>query len=300
VNHQSVALPAGLHIVATPIGTARDITLRALDILASADILVAEDTRSLKKLLTLHNVPIDQRPVWSYHDHSSEKVRDRILAEIRAGRSVAYASEAGTPLVSDPGFDLVRATVQDGGSVSTAPGPSAVLAALTLAGLPTDRFAFLGFLPSKAGPRRKTLSSFAQLPATLVMYESPRRVQDTLAELCDSLGPDRDAALCREMTKHFEEILRAPLAALRDSLAGRDIKGECVIAIGPPTAQSVDPDAVDRALADALSRGSLRDAASEIADVFGISRKDVYARALSHAPARQRSGKARRHEGEDG
>ncbi|MGS4945009.1 16S rRNA (cytidine(1402)-2'-O)-methyltransferase [Meridianimarinicoccus sp. RP-17] len=285
MNHQAVALPAGLHVVATPIGAARDITLRALDILASADILVAEDTRSLKKLLTLHGVPLGQRPVWSYHDHTGDKVRDRIVAEVHAGRSVAYASEAGTPLVSDPGFELVRALAETGGRISTAPGPSAVLAALTLAGLPTDRFAFLGFLPPKRGPRTRVLNAFASLPATLVMYEAPKRVQDTLGELCDALGEDRQAVLCREMTKRFEEVIRAPLAALRDQLAGRDLKGECVIAVGPPTTQAADPRDVDLALTDALSRGSLRDAASEIAEVFGIPRKDVYAMALARGSA---------------
>lgn len=284
MNHQTVALPAGLHIVATPIGSARDITLRALDILASADILVAEDTRSLKKLLTLHGVPVAQRPIWSHHDHSSDKVRDRIVAEVRAGRSVAYASEAGTPLVSDPGFDLVRAVAGEGGLVNTAPGPSAVLAALTLAGLPTDRFAFLGFLPPKSGARKRLLASFAQLPATLVLYEAPRRVQQTLAELCDSLGSERQAALCREMTKRFEEIIRAPLADLCDTVAERDLKGECVIAVGPPTAQTADPRDIDHALIEALSRSSLRDAATEIAELFGVPRKEVYARALALGP----------------
>lgn len=299
MNHQTVALPAGLHIVATPIGSARDITLRALDILSSADILVAEDTRSLKKLLTLHGVPVGQRPIWSYHDHSSDKVCDRIVAEVRAGHSVAYASEAGTPLVSDPGFDLVRAIAGEGGLVNTAPGPSAVLAALTLAGLPTDRFAFLGFLPPKTGARMRMLTTFAPVPATLVIYEAPRRVQHTLADLCDSLGGDRTAALCREMTKRFEEIIRAPLAELRDLLEERDLKGECVIVVGPPTVQMADPRDVDRALAEALSRGSLRDAATEIAEMFGVPRKDVYARALAHGSVGPKQGDDQTNEGSD-
>jgi 16S rRNA (cytidine1402-2'-O)-methyltransferase len=285
VNHQTVALPAGLHIVATPIGAARDITLRALDILASADILVAEDTRSLKKLLTLHGVPVGQRAIWSYHDHSAAKVRDRIVAEVRAGRSVAYASEAGTPLVSDPGFDLVRAVAEDGGTVATAPGPSAVLAALTLAGLPTDRFAFLGFLPPKSGPRGKLLASFAAVPATLVIYEAPKRVQNTLADLCEALGRARPAVLCREMTKRFEEVVRADLGTLHDMMAERDLKGECVIAVGPPAESSADPRDIERALDDALSRGSLRDAAAEISGVFGLPRKEVYAMALARSAA---------------
>lgn len=281
MNHKTVVLPAGLHLVATPIGAARDITLRALDILAAADILVAEDTRSLKKLLMLHGVPLGQRPVWSYHDHSSVKVCDRIVEAVRDGRSVAYASEAGTPLVSDPGYELVGALVEDGGTVTTAPGPSAILAALTVSALPTDRFAFLGFLPAKAGARAQALTAFAQVPATLVIYEAPKRVHETLDDLCAYLDPERDAVLVREITKRFEEVVRAPLAELRDMIATRDMKGECVLLVGPPLRQSVDPQDVDRALTEALTRGSLRDAAAEIAEVFGLPRKDVYAMALA-------------------
>ena len=281
VNYKTVELPAGLHIVATPIGAARDITLRALDILASVDVLVAEDTRSLKKLLMLHGVPIGQRPLWSYHDHSGPKVCDRIVAAVSGGQSVAYASEAGTPLVSDPGYELVRAVAESGGLVATAPGPSAVLAALTLSGLPTDRFAFLGFLPTKTGARAKALKSFSRTPATLVMYEAPKRVQETLDALCEHLGQDRQAVLCREMTKHFEEVIRAPLHDLRQEIDGRDMKGECVIVVGPPLFREVDPVQVEQALAEALSRTSLRDAASEIAETFGLPRKEIYAMALA-------------------
>lgn len=283
MNYQTVELPAGLHIVATPIGAARDITLRALDIFASVDVLVAEDTRSLKKLLMLHGVPLRQRPLWSYHDHSSPAVCDRILAAVQDGRSVAYASEAGTPLVSDPGYQLVKAVAGSGALVSTAPGPSAVLAALTLSGLPTDRFAFLGFLPAKAGARAKILKPFAQIPATLVFYEAPKRVQETLGDLCEHLGKDRAAVVCREMTKRFEEVIRAPLHDLWQDIAARDIKGECVIVVGPPPERDSDPRDVELALAEALGRGTLRDAATEIADVFGIARRDVYAMALAQS-----------------
>ncbi len=290
MNYQTVDLPAGLHIVATPIGAARDVTLRALDILASVDILVAEDTRSLKKLLMLHGIALRQRPLWSYHDHSGPKACDRIVAAVQDGRSVAYASEAGTPLVSDPGYELVRAVVDSGALVATAPGPSAVLAGLTLSGLPTDRFAFLGFLPTKTGARAKVLKRFATMPATLVMYEAPKRVHETLDALCDTLGEERSAALCREMTKRFEEVIRAPLRELRQQIEGRDIKGECVIAVGPPGERVVDPKQVDAALAEALTRATLRDAASEIAQVFGLPRKDVYARALACAAAKQDEG----------
>lgn len=287
MNYQTVELPAGLHIVATPIGAARDITLRALDIFASVDVLVAEDTRSLKKLLMLHGVPLRQRPLWSYHDHSGPAVCDRILAAVQDGRSVAYASEAGTPLVSDPGYQLVKAVAGSGALVSTAPGPSAVLAALTLSGLPTDRFAFLGFLPAKAGARAKILKPFSQIPATLVFYEAPKRVQETLGDLCEHLGKDRAAVVCREMTKRFEEVIRAQLHDLWQDIAARDIKGECVIVVGPPPVRDTDPRDVELALAEALARGTLRDAATEIAEVFGIPRRDVYAMAL----ARSKPGK---------
>lgn len=290
MNYQTVDLPAGLHIVATPIGAARDITLRALDILASVDILVAEDTRSLKKLLMLHGVPLQRRPLWSYHDHSGPAVCDRILAAVQDGRSVAYASEAGTPLVSDPGYQLVRAIACSGAHVFTAPGPSAVLAALTLSGLPTDRFAFLGFLPAKAGARAKILKSFSKIPATLVFYEAPKRVQETLGDLCEHLGTDRDAVVCREMTKRFEEVIRAPLHDLSRDVAARDIKGECVIAVGPPPVRDADPRDVELALAEALGRESLRDAATEIAEVFGIPRREVYAMALARSESEKFEG----------
>lgn len=290
MNYQTVELPAGLHIVATPIGAARDITLRALDILASADVLVAEDTRSLKKLLMLHGVALRQRPVWSYHDHSGPKACDRIAAAVKDGRSVAYASEAGTPLVSDPGFELVRAVVETGGLVVSAPGPSAVLAALTLSGLPSDRFAFLGFLPTKTGARTRILKDFADIPATLLMYEAPKRVHETLAALCEHLGADRQAVLCREMTKRYEEVIRAPLEQLRQNIEGRDLKGECVIAVGPPGPRVVDPESVRTALSEALGRASLRDAASEVARNLGLPRKDVYAMALAHEGSKRTEG----------
>jgi 16S rRNA (cytidine1402-2'-O)-methyltransferase len=280
LNHQIVPLQPGLYLVATPIGTARDITLRALDVLASAQILVAEDTRSLKKLLAIHGVPLGDRPVWAYHDHSDPGARASIAAEVRAGRSVAYASEAGTPMVSDPGFALARTVVAAGGAVTTAPGPSAVIAALTLAGLPTDRFVFLGFAPARAAARRTLIDGFADTPATLVFYESPRRVHALLADLVACLGPDREAALCRELTKRFEEVQRAPLADLVVALAGRTLKGECVVLVGPPTAKEVSAESVSDALDTALEAHSVKDAAALVAQRFGVPRKQVYQMAL--------------------
>lgn len=281
MNHQIVPLQPGLYLVSTPIGTARDITLRALDTLASADILVAEDTRSLKKLLAIHGVPLGNRPVWSYHDHSGAGSRDSIAAEILAGRSVAYASEAGTPMVSDPGFDLARAVTGQGGLVTSAPGPSAAIAALTLAGQPTDRFVFLGFLSPKSAARQKAIAEFATTPATLVFYESPRRVQGLLADLVTCLGPDREAALCRELTKRFEEVLRAPLGELAEQLADRTLKGECVVVVGPPVATVVSEDGLAHALDAALETLSVKDAAASVAQKFGVPRKQVYQMALA-------------------
>jgi 16S rRNA (cytidine1402-2'-O)-methyltransferase len=284
VNYQIGPLAPGLYIVSTPIGTARDITLRALDTLASADVLVAEDTRSLKHLLAIHGIGLGTRPVWSYHDHSGTAVEDRILGEIAAGRSVAYASEAGTPMISDPGFALVRAAVRAGQAVTAVPGVSAAVTALTLAGLPTDRFLFLGFLPSKSAARRAAIAEVARIPATLVIYESPKRVQALLEDLAQACGMEREAALCRELTKRFEEVLRRPLGALVAALSGRALKGECVVVVAPP-----DPDAAPAqddlrmALMAALRTATVRDAATEVALRFGVPRKGVYQLALEIA-----------------
>lgn len=284
MNYQIGPLAPGLYIVSTPIGTARDITLRALDTLASADVLVAEDTRSLKHLLAIHGVSLGTRPVWSYHDHSGAMVEDRILGEIAAGRSVAYASEAGTPMISDPGFALVRAAVRAELPVTAVPGVSAAVTALTLAGLSTDRFLFLGFLPSKAAARRAVIAEVARIPATLVIYESPKRVQALLEDLAQACGTEREAALCRELTKRFEEVLRRPLGALIAALSGRALKGECVVIVAPPD----EPDApaqddLRMALIAALRTATLRDAATDVALRFGIPRKGVYQLALEIA-----------------
>ena len=180
VNHEVKPLAAGLYFVATPIGTARDITLRALDILASADVIAAEDTRSMKRLLEIHGVPLGTRPVIAYHDHNGDKVRPRLMAYLAEGKSVAYASEAGTPLIADPGYDLGKIAREEGVLVTAAPGPSAVIDAMTIAGLPTDRFMFAGFLPNAKNARRNALAELGDIPATLVFYESPKRVEAML------------------------------------------------------------------------------------------------------------------------
>jgi 16S rRNA (cytidine1402-2'-O)-methyltransferase len=273
-------LPAGLYLVATPIGTARDITLRALDILASADVLVAEDTRTLRHLLTIHGVPVEGRPVLSHHDHSGAGSRERILAALRSGQSVAYASEAGTPMISDPGYRLVRDAAEAGLPVTAAPGPSAVLAALTVSGLPSDRFLFAGFAPTKPAARRRMLTDLAGVAATVVLYESPRRVQATLADLVQIAGADREVALCRELTKRFEEVLRGSLATVAAALEDRVLKGECVLVLGPPQAVATGDDAILAALARQPEGTSLRDAAAAVAQELGAPRKQVYDLAL--------------------
>src|SRR6056297_1347568 len=201
MNPETQALAPGLYLVATPIGAARDITLRALDILAGAEVIAAEDTRSLRRLMELHGIAPGQRPMIAYHDHNGPRARPRLLAALEAGKSVVYAAEAGTPMVADPGFDLVRAAVAGGHAVVSAPGPSAAITALTLSGLPTDRFLFAGFLPAAASRRKSALTELAGVPATLIFYESPRRVAAMLRDAAAVLGGTRRAAVCREITK---------------------------------------------------------------------------------------------------
>ncbi len=273
-------LPAGLYFVATPLGAARDITLRALDVLASADVLAAEDTRTLRHLMQLHGVAVGDRPVIAYHDHNGAEVRPRLLQALEEGRSVAYASEAGTPLVADPGFPLARAAIEAGHRVISAPGPSAVMAALTVAGLPTDRFLFAGFPPSQAGARRSWIEELAAVPATLVLYESPKRVHRTLGELCEQLGEERQAALCRELTKRFEEVLRGTLAELRDRLAEKPVKGEIVLVVDRARGVAGVVD-VEVALREAMRTMTLRDAAEAVATALGLPRRKVYQAALA-------------------
>jgi len=280
LNHRITPLAAGLYIVATPIGTARDITLRALDVLASADLLAAEDTRSLKRLLGLHGVPINGRDILSYHDHSGPGVRRRIREAVAAGRSVAYASEAGTPLISDPGHGLVREVIAGGCMVTAVPGPSAALAALSIAGLPTDRFLFVGFLPSKAAARRRAIADVADIPATLVVYESAARIQGTLDDLAQVAGETREAALCRELTKKFEEVRRAPLGALRDGIAADPPRGECVLVIAPPPPRQTSDDDIVAALAVQPAERSLRDRVDHVVAGTGARRQRVYKLAL--------------------
>ena len=273
-------IPPGLHLIATPIGAARDITLHALDLLAGCDLLVAEDTRSLRHLMELHGLRPGARPLLAYHDHNGAQMRPRLLAALAEGRRVLYASEAGTPLVADPGYQLVRAAVAAGHAVHAAPGPSAMLAALTVSGLPSDRFCFMGFPPSQAGARRKFLSEAAAIPATLIFYESPRRISRILGEMCELLGGERPAALCRELTKRHEEVLRMSLTDLSSAIEDRTLRGEIVLVVGRGEKPAADADALDRALTVALGEMRLKDAVAHVAQSLGLPRREVYQAAL--------------------
>lgn len=273
-------LSAGLHLVATPIGAARDITLRALDILASADVLAAEDTRTLRHLMEIHGIPLGDRPLVPCHDHNEKEATPRLLQAIREGRSVAYASEAGTPLVSDPGFHLARAAIAEGLPVLAAPGPSAVLCALTVAGLPSDRFLFAGFPPSAQTARRTFLSELRDVPATVIFYESPKRINQMLEDLSQIMGDGRYAAICRELTKRFEEVTRGTLGELREQFAARDVKGEIVVLVDRAGEQAADAETVEAALDRALQTMRVKDAAAMVAEAFGLPKRDVYQLAL--------------------
>ena len=272
-------LNPGLYLVATPIGNARDITLRALDILASADVIAAEDTRTARKLLDIHGVSLGDRPLIAYHDHSGDTGRAGLVKLIGEGRSVAYVSEAGTPLVSDPGFALARAVREAGGQVTAAPGASAVLAALSLSGLPSDRFLFAGFAPTTRAARLKWLEELLPTAATLVIYESPRRVHDLLTDLIQTAGEDRQAAVARELTKKFEEVQRGTLGELAAALEGRALKGEVVVLVDRGRAQVAD-ETMEAALRRALETMSLKDAAAAVAEAYGLKRRKVYQAAL--------------------
>src|SRR4051794_31609132 len=273
-------LPPGLHVVATPIGNLGDLSPRAADTLRRADRILAEDTRITAKLLAHIGT---KTAMWRYDDHSSQAERERIVARL-GQEAIALVSDAGTPLISDPGYKLVRAAREAGHSVHTVPGPSAAIAALTLAGLPTDRFLFLGFLPSKAKARSDAIAEIHAMRATLVLYESGPRLAETLAALTDGLGM-RDAAVARELTKLHEECVTGSLAELAERYAGAaGPKGEIVIVVGPPPEEAEASDAdLDAALDQALGRLSPSRAAAEVAEQLKVPRKRAYARALDRS-----------------
>lgn len=281
--HQRSPLAPGLYLVSTPIGSARDITLRALDVLASADVLAAEDTRTLRHLMEIHGIALGDRPLVACHDHNEAQVSPRILQAISAGKSVAYASEAGTPMVSDPGFPLARAVIGEGLTVTAAPGPSAAICALTVSGLPTDRFMFAGFAPSQKSARRSFLTELAHVEATLVLYESPKRINQILQDCCEILGEARKIALCRELTKRFEEVIRGSIADVQQAIAGRDLKGEIVLVIGRGEKAASDAATVEAALDKALAEMTMKDAATAVAEAYDLPRRAVYQMALQRA-----------------
>jgi 16S rRNA (cytidine1402-2'-O)-methyltransferase len=284
LNGQTLAAskPAGgLYLVATPIGNLGDITLRALETLAGVDLIACEDTRITRRLTERYGITA---PLTPYHEHNAAFARPKILERLAQGASVALVSDAGTPLISDPGFKLVREACAAGHRAVALPGPSSVLTALSVAALPTDRFFFDGFLPTKQTARRARLTELSRLDATLVLFESGNRVQETLADLAAIMGA-REAAICREMTKIHEEVSRASLTELAQSAATLETRGEFVLVIGPQAegSQTMTADEIDDLLRDRLSRDSVKDAVAHAVEVSGRPRREIYARALDLA-----------------
>src|SRR6188768_775515 len=271
----------GLYLVATPIGNLGDITLRALETLAGVDIIACEDTRITRRLTERYGIT---GTLKQYHEHNAEQARPKILERLAQGASIALVSDAGTPLISDPGFKLVREVTAAGFAVIALPGPSSVLAALAVAALPTDRFFFEGFLPSRQMARRARLTELSRIDATLVMFDSGNRVQDTLADLADIMGT-RDAAICREMTKLHEEIRRGPVSELAGIAGTLETRGEFVLVIGPPAAraEAITEEALDDLLRSSLQRDSVKDAVAHAVELSGRPRREIYARALELA-----------------
>ena len=279
-------LPAGLYVVATPIGNLRDVTFRALSVLAAAAAVLAEDTRITKRLLAHYGITT---PLLTYNDHSSEAVRERMIHRLREGEALALVSDAGTPLVSDPGYRLVQAAIAAGLPVTPIPGPSAMLTALVVSGLPTDRFFFEGFLPAKRGARRTRLQAIAGIPGTLILYEAPHRLPEMLADAAEILG-ERPGVVARELTKLFETVRRGDLPDLARQFAQEGPpKGEIVVLVGEGTAGTPGPEAdaaLDARIEAALARHSIKDAAALVAAETGLPKRDVYARALALARAK--------------
>ncbi len=269
----------GLYLIATPIGNAGDITLRALQILKSADIIACEDTRVTSKLLAIHGV---FKPLKPYHEHNAGRVRPDFIKRLKNGETVALVSDAGTPLISDPGYGLLQACISEGIFVTALPGPSSALTALVLSGLPTNRFLFAGFPPSRSGGRRKVYRELASVPASLIFMESPRRLAAALADMLEILGP-RHAAIGRELTKKFEEVRRGPLSELAAHYKAEGApKGEVTIVVAPPEKDNreIAPEDLDNKLRKALRGASVRDAATKISFETGLPRSRLYERAL--------------------
>jgi 16S rRNA (cytidine1402-2'-O)-methyltransferase len=275
-------LAPGLYLVATPIGNLADVTLRGLETLAAADLIACEDTRVTRRLLDHYGITT---PLYPYHDHNAATARPKILGRLVEGAAIALVSDAGTPLISDPGYKLVREAHAAGQRVTAIPGASAVLVAVATSGLPTDRFFFEGFLPAKPSARRDRIAQLAAVPATLVLFETGPRLTEALADLAAGLGA-RQAAICRELTKLHEEVRRGELATLATAYAqGAELRGEIVIVVGPPAPPVSSVEDVDTLLRQALCDGSLKDAVSAVAEATGRARRDVYRRALVLARA---------------
>ena len=278
-QHGKTRLEPGLHVVSTPIGNLRDITLRALDTLAGADEILAEDTRVARKLLDAHGI---RAKLSAYHDHNGAERRPDILAKLEDGATIALISDAGTPLVSDPGWKLVHEAVERGIRVIPVPGASALLAGLVTSGLPSDRFMFCGFLPAKSGQRKREAEALKPVEATLVFYEGGSRLAACLADLAETLGGGRRAAIARELTKFFEETRHGTLAELAAHYEQHGPpKGEIVILIGPPLEAAPDEADIDAALLKAMAEAPMKRAANDVAEAFGISKRDAYQRALA-------------------
>ncbi|MFY9838942.1 MAG: 16S rRNA (cytidine(1402)-2'-O)-methyltransferase [Xanthobacteraceae bacterium] len=276
---QASRLAPGLYVAATPIGNLGDITLRVLQALAGADVIACEDTRVTRKLLDRYGITT---PLSPYHEHNAVKARPALLRRLADGAAIVLVSDAGTPLISDPGFKLVRAAQQAGHAVTALPGASAVLTALSIAGLPTDQFFFAGFLPPKRAARQARIAELARLPGTLVLFETGPRVAAALADLAAGLGGNREAALCRELTKLHEEIARGELAKLAEARAGEEPRGEIVLVIAPrPQEAEASLAETETMLREALARHSLKDAVVEVVQATGRSRREVYQRALA-------------------
>ncbi|WP_300380476.1 16S rRNA (cytidine(1402)-2'-O)-methyltransferase [Henriciella sp.] len=278
-QHGSAQLQPGLHIVSTPIGNLRDITLRALDTLAAADEVLAEDTRVARKLMDAHGI---RAKLSAYHDHNGAERRPGLLRKLEDGATIALISDAGTPLVSDPGWKLVRDAADAGIRIVPVPGASAMLAGLVASALPSDRFMFCGFLPVKSGQRQREAKALASVPATLIFYEGGSRLAACLSDLAAALGEERPAVVTRELTKLFEETRRAPLGELAAHYQAEGApRGEIVILVGPPEATETSQDDIDTALRTALADMPVKQAANTVAATFNISKRDAYQRALT-------------------
>lgn len=281
MNAESESLEPGLYLVSAPIGAARDITLRALDILASADVICAEDTRTVRRLLNIHGIPLNRRWLTAYNDVNGARRRPAILERLRLGASVCYIPDAGTPLIADPGYRLVEEALSEGIRVVSAPGASSAVAALTVSGLPTDRFLFVGFLPSTKARRRRELAELSEVGATLVIFETARRLSGALSDMADILGGERRIAVCRELTKKFEQVERGQLREMCDLWSDGHARGEIALVVEGQGRVAADPSELEDAARQLLETMTVRDAASRLAAERGLSRSRAYRLVLS-------------------